>query len=711
MLYLALLNLLAFCAKDYDIRLISPPTLLSDSVSEIRLYSAAINYHIDNKSNLSFNKFGICYDTLEANPTVLNTVLLLDSGVVKGEKKTDLTNLRINKTYYARPFASFNGVVYYGNPLQFTTASLPVVSLQFDSVTTKSVLVRTNIINSFNYSLSRFGIYYSSTNQQPTSSDSVILLSNNGILDGNYNFKISNLNPSVVYYVRYFFDINGISYIAKTAVNFTTASLPSVTTNVINAITAISAIANISISNPSSLFISKAGVVYSRTLTNPTVADSSLELSTVGSLAGNYTLNLTNLTTNSTYYVRGFINYNGTIYYGNVVSFIPQNYPPITTNAVTNITPNSATGGITITNPNNFSITTAGLVYSSTNATPTTSNSIVNSSSTGNLAGSYTINLTSLTSNTTYYVRGFINYNGTIYYGGVQSFTTATIPTITTNTITNITSNSATGGITITNPNNFSITTAGLVYSSTNATPTTSNSNVTNFPNTGNINGAFSINFSSLISGTTYYVRGFINYKGTIYYGEVQSFTTVSIPTVSTNPITNIGSTTAIASININNPGSQTISEAGILYSPIYTTPVINYSLVANISNTGNLSGNFSINLSSLQKSTTYYARAYISYNGSFYYGNVLSFTTSNLPQSVLDLANNFVTVPGGSFTMGCTFKQLQNNGDGFYTNYIYKIDFYLVNIPFILNNLPDLNISIKGITAMLEHQVPNKLP
>ncbi|MCX8473382.1 MAG: GNAT family N-acetyltransferase [Sediminibacterium sp.] len=29
------------------------------------------------------------------------------------------------------------------------------------------------------------------------------------------------------------------------------------------------------------------------------------------------------------------------------------------------------------------------------------------------------------------------------------------------------------------------------------------------------------------------------------------------------------------------------------------------------------------------------------------------------------------------------------------YTNYIYIIDFYLVNIPFILNNLLDLNISI----------------
>ena len=42
--------------------------------------------------------------------------------------------------------------------------------------------------------------------------------------------------------------------------------------------------------------------------------------------------------------------------------------------------------------------------------------------------------------------------------------------------------------------------------------------------------------------------------------------------------------------------------------------------------------------------------------------------------------------------------------GDINNTNYIYKIDIYLVNIPFILNNLFDLNISIKGINRYLKH-------
>ena len=104
--------------------------------------------------------------------------------------------------------------------------------------------------------------------------------------------------------------------------------------------------------------------------------------------------------------------------------------PPNTTNAVTSITSitnTTATANINISNPNGLSITAAGVVYSSSNSTPTKADAYIAESSTGNLLGNYTLWLSSLTANTTYYVRGYLNFKGTIYYGSVQTFTTTNL--------------------------------------------------------------------------------------------------------------------------------------------------------------------------------------------------------------------------------------------------------------------------------------------
>ena len=94
--------------------------------------------------------------------------------------------------------------------------------------------------------------------------------------------------------------------------------------------------------------------------------------------------------------------------------------PTVTTTQVTNITQTSATGGGNVTNSGGATVTERGICWS-TSHNPTTSGSHANS---GTGTGSFTVNMTGLTANTTYYVRSYaINSAGTSY-GSEVPFTT-----------------------------------------------------------------------------------------------------------------------------------------------------------------------------------------------------------------------------------------------------------------------------------------------
>ncbi len=95
----------------------------------------------------------------------------------------------------------------------------------------------------------------------------------------------------------------------------------------------------------------------------------------------------------------------------------------ITTSTVLNITSTLASSGGVIINDGGAPVTQRGIVWS-TSPNPTTAN---NSTSDGSGPGSFTSILTSLSVNTTYFVRAYaINSEGTAY-GNQQSFTTTYI--------------------------------------------------------------------------------------------------------------------------------------------------------------------------------------------------------------------------------------------------------------------------------------------
>jgi len=95
--------------------------------------------------------------------------------------------------------------------------------------------------------------------------------------------------------------------------------------------------------------------------------------------------------------------------------------PELTTTEVSEFTASTAVAGGTITDAGTPAYTERGVCFATT-ANPTINDTKLTENGTG--TGSFQVNLTCLTADTTYYVRAYaINSNGTVY-GNEVSFTT-----------------------------------------------------------------------------------------------------------------------------------------------------------------------------------------------------------------------------------------------------------------------------------------------
>ena len=199
-------------------------------------------------------------------------------------------------------------------------------------------------------------------------------------------------------------------------------------------------------------------------------------------------------------------------------SFTKVKAPTVTTVEATNVTINSATVGGNVTNDNGTSVTERGVCWATTK-NPTVSD---NKMASGTGTGSFTVTLPSLSEGTTYYVRAYaINNEGTSY-GDEITFTTKKItkPTVTTVEVTDITLNSVSVVGNVSEDNGAEVTERGVCLSMISS-PTVSNGKQTS----GTGTGSFTVSFSRLRAGFTYYVRAYaINSKG-ISYGNEISFT------------------------------------------------------------------------------------------------------------------------------------------------------------------------------------------
>jgi Leucine-rich repeat (LRR) protein len=194
----------------------------------------------------------------------------------------------------------------------------------------------------------------------------------------------------------------------------------------------------------------------------------------------------------------------------------------ITSPQATVITSNSATLGANVTSDGNLTIMERGIVWATT-ANPTTSNNkVIAPGSTG----TFTVNVTGLSSFTTYHYRGYVINSAGTSYTSDASFTTlpfVSSPIITDPKASNITSNSVTLGANVVSDGGSTITERGIVWGPL-PNPTLLNNKVVA---SGTL-GSFTVDVTGLSLNRTYHYRGFAtNSAGTSYTSD-SSFTTLS---------------------------------------------------------------------------------------------------------------------------------------------------------------------------------------
>jgi uncharacterized protein (TIGR02145 family) len=258
---------------------------------------------------------------------------------------------------------------------------------------------------------------------------------------------------------------------------------------------------------------------------DPTIANSTT-VESGGS--GSFTSNITQLTPNTSYYLKAYATNSAGTGYGNQVSFTTSQVaaPVLTTSAISYITKTSAVSGGNITSDNGGTVNIRGICWSTSPNPIIATNSTVTNVTGG--TGVFVSSITGLTANTTYYVRAFaVNIAGTAYGNEISFTTSPTIATLTTSAVSSITGISAIAGGDISSDGGTRVNGKGVCWSTTQ-NPTTNNDKVTNF--TEGI-GAYVSSITGLASNTTYYVKAFaINNEGTAYGNEI-SFKTLETVT------------------------------------------------------------------------------------------------------------------------------------------------------------------------------------
>ena len=421
-------------------------------------------------------------------------------------------------------------------------------------------------------------------------------------------------------------------------------SIPTLTTTSISAITTTTATSGGNITSDGGASITARGIVWS-TSTNPTINLTTKTSNGTGT--GSFSSSLTNLTPKTSYYVRAYaINSAGTGY-GNEITFTTTDSSSVmgipcpgtpTVKDIDGNTYNTVQIGTQCWTKENLRVTK----YRDGSVIPLDESGGTNGDGTGQTWSSRT------TGARTVYGHSAANL---ATYGYLYNWytTTETKGLCPTGWHTPTDGEWSTlivylGGVDVAGGKLKSI---GTAYWNSPNTGSTNESGFSAFPGgvRGNDGSFFNNKLNALYWSTTeiynnYAWNCFLNYnltsvlRGNGYFKSFgasirclkDTFSIVSIPTLTTTAIAAITTTSATSGGNITADGGTSISAIGVVWS---TTTNPSIALTTKTSN-GTGTGSFTSSLTNLTPKTTYYVRAYATNSAGTGYGNEISFITTD---------------------------------------------------------------------------------
>ncbi len=258
--------------------------------------------------------------------------------------------------------------------------------------------------------------------------------------------------------------------------------------------------------------------------------------------------------------------------------------PSVTTSSASSVTETTVTlnGDLTVTGGESNTI--HGFEYGTTNSYSTSTETSGTYST-----GTFSIEITGLTCNTTYHYRAYSINSLRAGYGSDTTFTTSacSAPAVSTSSASSVASLTATLNGDITELGSANSTVRGFQYGTTNSYGTTTSTS-------GSYStGTFSIDVTGLTCNTTYHYRAFATNPSGTGYGSDTTFTTLSTcpPTTTTSSATSVDLTSATLNGAITDGGDEAVTTRGFQYGTTNSYGI-----------TTSESGSFSSNLGFLLK-------------------------------------------------------------------------------------------------------------
>lgn len=293
------------------------PTVGTTTVSNITETGASLTAEITSDGGLEITEKGFCYGT---NPDPSTSNSKVTSRAEGNSITATLSGLTSSTTYYVRAYAINSKGTSYGATQQFTTAlTLHIPSIGNTSVsntTTNTASISATITSNGGAEVTEKGFYYG-TNNPPTEADTKVISTASGDA---ITAELTGLSPRTTYYIRAFAtNSQGTTLGAVNA--FTTAddrTTPSVGSVTASNVTAESVDLIATILDNGGADIAEKGFCYTTDAgTTPTINGNKAVATDEGNAIS---LTLSNLSPNTTYYIRAYANNGAKIGYSETLT-------------------------------------------------------------------------------------------------------------------------------------------------------------------------------------------------------------------------------------------------------------------------------------------------------------------------------------------------------------------------------------------------------